>query len=161
MNPTIRNASPEDMELLTCMIKKSYRTVAERFQLTRENCPKHPSNCTLEWIEKDFEKGVRYFILEADAIPVGCAAIEHAEPDMCYLERLSVIPKYRKKGYGNLLVDHIKKEAKKIDVIHIGIGIIAEQTDLRNWYENQGFVCGETKQFDHLPFAVGLMKYTR
>jgi N-acetylglutamate synthase-like GNAT family acetyltransferase len=160
MNTTIRNARSEDTEVLADMIKKSYRTVAEQFQLTRENCPKHPSNCTLEWIEKDLERGVRYFIIEADAIPVGCAAIENAEPNMCYLERLSVIPEYRKRGYGRLLVDRIKKEAEKINVIHIGIGIIAEQTDLRNWYENLGFVYGETKQFEHLPFAVGLMKYT-
>ncbi len=160
MNTEIINAYLKDAEVLTRLIKVSYKTVAEQFQLTNENCPKHPSNCSIEWIEKDLERGVRYFILESDGKPAGCVALEHAEPEMCYLERLSVIPQCRKNGFGHLLVDHIKKEAGKINVIHIGIGIIAEQTDLRVWYEKQGFIYGETKQFDHLPFRVGLMKYT-
>jgi hypothetical protein len=44
----IREADPDDKVLLTRLIRDSYRDVAERFNLTPENCPKHPSNCNDE-----------------------------------------------------------------------------------------------------------------
>ena len=108
----IREANSDDISLLSGLIRQSYRDVADRFQLTPANCPKHPSNCTDEWIENDFARGVSYFILERRGIPAGCVAIESAESDLCYLERLAVLPPERKKGLGSQLeviglwVDH-------------------------------------------------------
>ena len=46
---------------------RAFRGVAERFGLTDENCPRHASNCTADWIEKDMDRGVTYFVLEAKA----------------------------------------------------------------------------------------------
>jgi hypothetical protein len=75
----IREANSDDIYLLSGLVRQSYRGVAERFELTPVNCPKHPSNCTDEWIENDFARGVSYFILEHGGIPAGCVAIEIAE----------------------------------------------------------------------------------
>lgn len=41
----IREADIADITLLSSIIRNSYQTVAVRFGLTPENCPKHPSNC--------------------------------------------------------------------------------------------------------------------
>ncbi|MDO9515698.1 MAG: hypothetical protein Q7J01_06320 [Syntrophales bacterium] len=41
----------------------------------------------------------------------------------------------------------------------MGIGIIAEQAGLKEWYERVGFIEGETKGFPHLPFRVTFMLY--
>ncbi len=155
----IRKTTEEDIPLLSELIRRAYRDVAERFELTVENCPKHPSNCTDEWIQADFERGVRYFILEHRDKPAGCAAIEKANPDVCYLERLAVPPEYRRKGFGKALVDHLLREAGALGAKNVGIGVIAEQTDLKKWYEKAGFVEGETKRFEHLPFQVAFMNY--
>ncbi|MCP4687730.1 MAG: GNAT family N-acetyltransferase, partial [Desulfobacterales bacterium] len=146
-----------DISLLSEMVRRAYRDVAERFELTAENCPKHPSNCTEEWIRADFERGVRYFILEYRDKPAGCAAIEHANPGTCYLERLSVPPEYRRKGFGKALVEHVLREAAALGAQNAGIGVIAKQTDLKTWYEKIGFIEGETRQFEHLPFQVAFM----
>jgi len=35
------------------LIRRSFRDVAERFHLTRENCPRHLSNCGVDWVERD------------------------------------------------------------------------------------------------------------
>lgn len=48
----IREANSRD-SILSGLIRDAFRGVAETFGLTRENCPKHPSNCTDEWIENE------------------------------------------------------------------------------------------------------------
>jgi len=156
----IREADSHDISLVSHLIREAYRDVAERFNLTPENCPKHPSNCHDDWIENDFKRGVVYYILECDNTPTGCAAIEKAERSHCYLERLAVTPPYRNNGFGKGLVDHVLARAMALEMKSVGIGIIAEQADLKSWYRKIGFVEKETKQFPHLPFMVAFMTYT-
>jgi N-acetylglutamate synthase-like GNAT family acetyltransferase len=153
----IREANSADISLLSGLVRQSYCDVAERFKLTPTNCPKHPSNCTDEWIQNDFTRGVSYFILERRGIPAGCVAIERAEADLCYLERLAVMPQERKKGLGGQLVEHIFRTAREFGLKKISIGIIAAQTELKQWYQKFGFVEGETRDFNHLPFRVTFM----
>ena len=153
----IREANSDDISLLSGLIRQSYRDVADRFKLTPANCPKHPSNCTDEWVENDFARGVDYFILELMDRPVGCIAIESAKADLCYLERLAVLPHKRNKGLGSQLVEHIFQTARKLGSKKISIGIIAAQKELAQWYRKFGFVEGETREFSHLPFRVTFM----
>lgn len=155
----IRKANSADITLLSSIIRKSFRDVAVKFGLTRENCPKHPSNCTENWITNDFARGVIYYLLERNGLPVGCVAIEKATNDLCYLERLAVLPEERRKGFGNQLVNQVLDTARACGAKLISIGIIAEQTDLKIWYQKIGFEEGETKQFSHLPFCVCFMRY--
>ena len=77
----IREADSTDASLLSGLVSECFRDVAERFDLTLENCPKHPSHCTDEWIENDFARGVTFYILESDVIALGCVAIEKAGSD--------------------------------------------------------------------------------
>jgi N-acetylglutamate synthase-like GNAT family acetyltransferase len=155
----IKEARPTDVSDLSNLIRKAYRNVADRFQLTPANCPKHPSNCTDDWIEKDLERGVRYFIMMRADTPVGCVAIEIAKGDLCYLERLAVLPQERNKGFGRQLVEHVFRTAREEKAKKISIGIIAKQADLKQWYQNIGFIEGETKEFNHLPFQVCFLTY--
>lgn len=157
MNPfSIRQAGIGDIPLLTGIIRRSFQDVAGRFGLTPENCPKHPSNCSTDWIERDLSRGVEYFILELDGKPAGCAAMEYV-PGACYLERLAVLPEERRHGFGLALVRHIQTKARTLGAETVGIGIIAAQTDLKDWYEKIGFIPGDTKNFPHLPFRVLFM----
>ena len=59
---SIRRAGSNDIALLASLIQRSFEDVALRFGLTRENCPKHPSNCTPEWVKADMERGVTFFL---------------------------------------------------------------------------------------------------
>ena len=136
----IRAAGSDDIPVLSGLIRVSFRDVAERFALTFENCPKHPSNCTDEWIENDFARGVAYYILESGGTPVGCVALEKANPDLCYLERLGVLPQSRRKGFGKELVDHVFSEARALGARKVSIGIISGDTELKLWYQRIGFV---------------------
>ena len=154
----IREATISDTETLSKIIRVSYQTVADRFGLNNSNCPKHPSNCTSDWINSDFERGVTYFLLVTDGEKTGCVALEKADHELCYLERLAVIPEYRNKGIGKCLVDYVFNEAKMLGCKRISIGIISKQQELKNWYSRIGFKEGVTTSFDHLPFDVTFME---
>ena len=153
----IRDANEADIDTLVTLLRSSFRDVAERFELTIENCPKNLAFCTKEQIKSDFDRGLIYYILEKDGRPCGCVAIEKASPDVCYLQRLAVLPEHRRKGYGKTLVNHIFDRAGKNGAQKIEIGIISEDTKLKNWYKQFGFVQKGTKKFDHLPFIVAFM----
>jgi len=154
---TIREANEEDVGTLVALLRESFRDVAERFELTVENCPKNLAFCTEQRILADIERGLTYFILERDGKPYGCVALEKASPDVCYLERLAVLPGHRGRGCGEMLVEHILDEAASNGSQRVEIGIIAADTRLRNWYRKFGFVLKGTKKFDHLPFVVAFM----
>lgn len=155
----IRSCSRKDIKVLVEIIRNSFQDVADRFGLTQENCPTHPSNCTKDWIQRDMGRGVTYFILEDKGLVSGCVALEPVSSELCYLERLAVLPHQRQRGFGRLLVDHVLAEAKRSGIPRVSIGIIAEHTELNNWYQKIGFIEAETKKFAHLPFRVTFMSY--
>lgn len=149
-----RPCTVTDAEMLAATIRTSFRTVAERFGLTRENAPRHPSNCETGWVLAEMERGVVYHVLEVDGRPAGCVALERADGGGFFLERLAVLPEFRRRGLGESLVRLVFAEARRRGARRVGLAMIAEQTDLRKWYEGLGFVEKETKRYDHLPFGV-------
>ena len=159
MNSKIRTCTNEDALVLVETIRKSFKDVAERFGLTQENAPRHPSNCTVDWIQKDMARGVTYFVIENKNCVVGCVALELANSEVSYLERLSVFPNQRQRGFGKALVTHVLSKAKLLGVHCVNIGIIAEHNELKNWYKGIGFVEGESKEYPQLPFRVTFMSY--
>ena len=159
MSAKIRICREEDAQVLAETVRRSFQDVAGRFGLTQENASRHPSNCTADWIRKDMECGVTYLAIENMNHIVGCIALERANTEVCYLERLAVLPNHRGRGFGKALVDHVLSEAKRLGVNYVSIGIIAEHTELKDWYKRLGFVEGESKGFPHLPFGVTFMAY--
>ncbi len=155
---TIRPACVEDIPMVTSLLRRACATVAKRFGLTQENCPKSPAFYTEERVKADLERGVQYYFLEEGAEVCGCVALEKARPEIGYLERLAVLPERRSKGFGSALVRHVLARAESMGLERVGIGIIAEDEPLKEWYRRFGFVLTGTRQFDHLPFVVAFME---
>lgn len=141
------------------LIRESNKDVAIAFGLNAGNCPKHPSFCTEAWIEADCQRGERYFIFHAGPAPVACVAYETPRPGLAYLNRLSVLPAYRRQGIGEHLVRFIIDKAHSEAISTLSIGVIGEHLALQEWYARLGFAHGETKRFAHLPFSVKYMAY--
>ena len=155
--PQIREAKRNEAETLAGLIRQSFVDVAERFGLTPERTPTHPSSCQADWVEKAMDKGVVYFLMEQDGRAMGCVAIENAGKGIFYLERLAVLPEIRRNGFGSMLVEQAVNGARRMGAETVQIGIIAEQTELENWYKRRGFKTTGRKSFDHLPFTVAFM----
>lgn len=153
----IRQAFEADVPVITNIIREAFHDVAIRFNLTEQNCPRHPSNCSQQWVIDAMQKGIRYYLIETGGQAFGCVAVEQATPETCYLERLSVVPAYRRHGYGRTLAKHAISAAKSLGAKEIGISIIAEQAELKEWYRNLGFSGTRTATFKQLPFEVLFM----
>ncbi|MHB8138454.1 MAG: GNAT family N-acetyltransferase [Smithellaceae bacterium] len=159
MEDQIRIATNADIEALVSIIQDSFEDVAERFGLTPQNSPTHPSNCRSEWISREMNRGVTYYILENGDQPAGCFALEKISDEVCYLERLAVLPGQRRQGFGEALIKHALSEARRLGVFRVQIGIIAEHQELYDWYEKLGFEKVEQKTFPQLVFPVTFMAY--
>lgn len=155
----IREAFVDDADVIARIIREANRDVATRFGLDATNCPKHPSFCSAEWVKSDFARGERYFILEQGHRPVACVAYETPSAEVAYLNRLSALPTWRRRGHGKRLVDHVIALARTAAIPTISIGVIGEYDELQCWYRALGFVDGEVKRFPHLPFSVKYMRY--
>ncbi|HPG41187.1 MAG TPA: GNAT family N-acetyltransferase [bacterium] len=153
----IRKASRNDSSLLCSLIQQAFQDVARQFNLTRENCPTHPSFYSQERIQTDLAKGLEFFIIEISSKPVGCVGLEFKNKELGYLIRLAVLNEYRKKGLGKMLVIHCFDYARSRGLARIEIGIISAQKELRTWYEKLGFEFLQETHFKHLPFAVTFM----
>ncbi len=154
----IRPADASEMQVVVSLLRRACATVAMRFGLTEENCPKSPAFYTEERVKADLARGVRYYFLEEDGEVCGCVAREKASPEVGYLERLAVLPERRGQGFGRALVEHVLAEARSIGLRRVSIGIISEDTRLKAWYRQFGFVETGRKTFEHLPFTVAFME---
>jgi GNAT superfamily N-acetyltransferase len=153
----IRRVTADDVEVLAHLIRAGFEDVAVRFGLNENNCPKHPSNYTVDRVLQDLERGVRYFIEEEEGEPVGCVGLEDAGEGVFYLERIAVLPEHRGRGLGRALLSHATSRARDLGCRRMEIGIISDDVWLREWYSRAGFVVTGHKCFEHLPFEVTFM----
>ncbi len=140
------------------VIQNSFRTVAEEFNLTIENCPTHASFITIQQLKELKAKGLRLFGLFEDNNQVGFVAIERANETLYYMEKLAVLPEYRHKGYGAKLVTFVLDYVSTEGGQKLSIGIINEHKVLKDWYLKLGFTETSTARFPHLPFTVCFME---
>ena len=98
--------------------------------------------------------------MEAPGGPVGCAGLEVRDEDAAYVERLAVLPPWRRQGLGSALLRHVLDQARELGVRKVSVGIIAEHDELAAWYRDKGFADAGTKEFAHLPFRVAFLERT-
>lgn len=157
--PLIREISDRDIiGNSKTVIRKSFATVAREFNLTRENCPTHPSFITIRQLNELKKKGLIFFGSFIGSHQIGFVAVEKADAALYYMEKLAVLPEYRHHGCGQKLVEFAIDYVKKCGGIKISIGIIDEQAVLKDWYKKLGFREVSTRKFDHLPFTVGYLE---
>ena len=60
--------------------------------------------------------------------------------------------------FGTKLLEDAYIKAKEMKCKKMNIGIVEENTILREWYEDNGFIHIGTKKFDFFPFTCGYMK---
>ena len=149
--------SKEQLNICLEIIRSSFITVAEEFGLTENNCPSHTAFMTIDKLEKQYD--VRpMFLFYKDEIPVGYFSLAKCNADEWELNNLSVLPEYRHLGIGKTMVDYAVEMVKNYGGNKISIGIIEENTKLKDWYLKLGFTHISTRKFEHLPFTVGFME---
>ena len=120
------------------LIIKSFITVANEFNLTKENAPTNPAFADIHTLVKMKEKGVEMYGAYEGEICIGFVAVERASEDNFYMEKLAVLPEYRHKGIGKKLIDFVFAFVKRNGGKKVSIGIINENKRLKDWYIKYG-----------------------
>lgn len=154
----IQVENKEQLNICLEIIRSSFLTVAEEFGLTENNCPSHTEYMTIDKLQKQFDDGRPMFLFYQDGIPVGYFSLVRCRDEEWELNNLAVLPEHRHLGIGKEMVDYAVAMVKNNGGNKISIGIIEENTKLKNWYLKLGFNHISTRKFEHLPFTVGLME---
>ena len=156
----IKEIRQEDLAECVRVIRDSFATVAEEFNITEENAPRYTAFATdenrLNW-HLNGEKRPMFGYFYEDKL-VGYFSLLRLENGECELNNLAVLPKYRHEGIGAKLVEHAFKTAKEYGCTKMKIGIVEENRVLRKWYEKLGFVHVGTQKFEFFPFTCGYME---
>lgn len=156
-NITIKKVN-NNLDVVLNVIRDSYITVAEDFNISKENGSSNPAFIEPEHLDEMNKKGIEMFGAFIDSSCIGFVGLENADNGLYYLEKLAVIPSHRHYGYGIQLVDFIFNRVKELGGNEISIGIINENKLLKKWYLDYGFKENEIKKFEHLPFTVCLLR---
>ena len=159
MNVSISKVKALDLPECLEVIHQSFKTVAEVFGLTRENCPKHTSFIPLSFLEAQMNWGWHMYALYNGEKIIGYMSLSKEGDDVFELHNLAVLPEYRHKGFGKLLMDHAKEVVRTLGGKSIKVGIIEESDVLKKWYIANGFVHTGTKKYDHLPYKSGYLEW--
>lgn len=157
--PVIYPVDREELAECLAVIHQSFRTVADEFGLTRENCPKHTSFLPMEYLETQMGWGWKMYALYAGGKIIGYFSLSEEEDGVYELHNLAVLPEYRHGGFGKQMLTFAKDAVRSFGGKKIKIGILEESTVLKDWYLANGFVHTGTKKFGHLPFTSGYLEW--
>ena len=157
----IRRVERADIPECVDVIRRSFQTVADDFGFTRENAPRFTAFATTEarliWhMDHEYRP---MFVDEEDGAIVGYCSLLPKEDGTCELNNLAVLPEYRHRGIGGALLARAVDMAKRLGCTVITLGIVEENTTLRQWYERHGAIHTGTEKFDFFPFTCGYMKF--
>jgi ribosomal protein S18 acetylase RimI-like enzyme len=149
----------DDLTRVVRVLNESHGTVAEEYGFTKETNPTNSAFIDGDALRKLLQKGIELYSLGEDENLIGCIAIEKSmkEPDTYYIEKVSVLPKYRRCGYGLRLMEFATEKIRKKGGKWISIALIDANKNLKNWYLKQGFMETGTKIFPNLPFTICFM----
>ena len=154
----IRAVIKDDLWNCLTVFHKGYLTVAEEFGLTEDNCPdRGRASLPFEKLLNDYEQGVMMFCYVQQNEIIGFLGVK-LEGDKCGLNDIIVLPEFRGKGIGEVLLTFCKKWATEQGAVEIRLGMIDNNKRLRKWYEAHGFVNTGYKQYEKAPFLVGYMR---
>ena len=156
---SIRQAGHLEAKVIAETVRMSFRDVAEKFEISRELAPTHPSQCEAEWILSDMDAGWVYLLAEEDSGAIGCIAYKQTVLRTLEAQRLAVLPEHRGGAVAKELNSAVLAYAGENGIAKIRISIVSQHSALKRWYLRMGFLECETRQFEHLPFDVTYLEY--
>ena len=142
------------------VIRKSFLTVAKEFGLTRENAPRFTAFSVNEerlLYQLDVQERLMVGWEDKNGRLIGFYSILPKNDTECELGSLCVLPEFRNNRIGTMLLADSFSRAKKAGFSQMNISIIEENSRLRKWYEDKGFVHTDTEKFDFFPFTCGYL----
>jgi diamine N-acetyltransferase len=150
--------TPNNSDLIN-VLHKSFRTVADEYGFTLENNPNHGSFITQIDLNQMINNGLKMFGCFENNEIIGCVGIRKSNyGSMFNIEKLGVLPNKRHRGVGSALIKFSINEIQNRGGRIISIAIINKNEELKEWYQNLGFIEYEINEPLHLSFSVCYMR---
>ncbi|MFT3952819.1 MAG: GNAT family N-acetyltransferase [Oscillospiraceae bacterium] len=153
----IQELDRAQLHLAEAVLHRAFADVAEKFGLTQSNCPTNPAFITTERLINEADNGIAQYGIWENGTLCGFFGIERRE-DWIELTHLGVVPEFRHGGFGAAAVEFAKVHARRLGYKALRIGIIAENSVLKDWYARAGFAETRSQRFPQLPFTVCIME---
>lgn len=158
MSGLTRLAGLNDAEAVAELVRAAFAEQARHFGLDRENCPSHPSLTDAAAIRRSLERGTRFLVIEQGDRLCGCIGVRQPREDACAVEKLAVHPERQGQGLGTLLLDEAVRVARTDGARWLTASTIDDNAALKTWYARRGFAFVDLAHYDHLPFAVAVLR---
>ena len=156
----IREITKADIPECVNVIRESFLTVGEQFNITPENSPAFTAYATdeakiLHWMDNQHRPMYGYY---DEGRLVGYYNLYLPGENECELGSLCVLPEYRHSGIGDALLNDSIARAKDLGCTVMKLSIVEENTVLRKWYEQHGFIHTGTVKYDFFSFTCGYLE---
>ena len=109
----IRVESKEQLDICLDIVHKSFQTVADEMNLTKDNCPSHTAFIPIDKLVSQFDNDAPMFLYQYNGCFAGYFSLS-INDDSVELNNLAVLPEYRHLGIGKELVDYAITYSKNI-----------------------------------------------
>lgn len=154
----IRKAVLSEMQICADIIRESFMSVAEKFNITKENAPNYVAfTVTAEKLKQQYWAGREMYVYVYEECIAGFFSLEFCGNN-CELNNLCVLPEYRHKRFGKEMLEFSIHTAADSNVEKLTLSIVEENEVLKAWYSSFGFVHTHIKKYDFFPFTCGYME---
>jgi len=94
-------------------------------------------------VEKLLREGVAFFVVREDGVPAGCGGVQLYGTEFGELKRMYVRPRFRGRGLGKLVLEHLTGYAQER-----GVGLLRLETGI---YQNEAICLYEASDFRRVP----------
>ncbi len=153
-------ATPGDAALVARMVRRAFRPQAAILGVNKVDHPYYAAFQTAARVRQRMAEGGQVVIAWRGEEPVGTLTYMRGRhhPDDGWIERVAVLPEYRRRKYGEALMAHAEKRLRKLGAKKLRLAIVKQFDHLRRFYERQGYRATETKRYPGMPFEVEFME---
>ncbi len=131
-NFAIRNYKEEDIPLIVDLIKQAFAEYSGKLD--------PPSSAERKSVQvvKDELREANALVTETEGTLVGCV-FYHPREDSIYVDRLSVLPEYRKRGIATGLIAEVEHRARADGYTRLALSVRLALEKQQAFYQRQGF----------------------
>jgi len=156
---TIGEINKDKSDIVADIIRKSFSEQAQILGINQKDYPNYVAFETSGNIKNKIENGEVIVIAWLNDMPIGTVRyiIDKENPLKGYINRLAVLPEYRRKAYGKILMAYAEEKLFQSGVKIIEISVVKKFDKLEKYYENLGYEYMRDQSFPSLPFEVRFM----
>ncbi len=156
----LREAQVEDAEIISKIIRESFKTQSEILKISEDDYPNYVAFETVESVANRMDRSDTIVIAYLNDKPVGTVSFRNdpEEEQRGHIIRLAILPRFRGHSYGEHLMAYAETKLRERGVKFIELCIVAQFKRLREYYENLGYTPRETRSHAGFPFEILYME---